>query len=240
MADDSPYTGLDFGGKTGREWLAEFRADIGAVLQALDDWQDAARTIAYEAQDYNFSPGTRLEVPGWFDTLTSIIALWCDVELHIDPTSLCTFRRRMRDFEGHRRVLPSGKVGLHRVSMTDVEIESCIWTARETFDRFFHATLARATEEEQQRVMEQRSFTAAVPLTEEDVAILRALADSRPMLLTQEQIEGAIPKNAVALRTIQSRLPRLCKDEVGFVERPEGKRSGYWITQKGLSAIGRI
>lgn len=69
-------------------------------------------------------------------------------------------------------------------------------------------------------------------VTEEDWAILTSLAKASPRLLTQEQIEGAIPGLAVALRTIQKRLPILV--EKGLVCQPEGKRSGYGATCAGL------
>jgi hypothetical protein len=156
MAEQNPYDGfLDFGGKAGRDWLAEFRADLKTILTVLNDWQATVRDIGYSAMDCNFSPGTQLEMPSCFLTLTSIVALWCDAELRIDPTPICDFHRRMDDFRGHNRLAPGlrGKVYLHRVPMTDAEIESCMAVAKQPFDRVLHATLARATAEQQVEAM---------------------------------------------------------------------------------------
>jgi hypothetical protein len=55
MRDGKQYDGfLDHGGKTGREWLAEFRADASLIVDALDTWYEAAVTITYGAMDCNF------------------------------------------------------------------------------------------------------------------------------------------------------------------------------------------
>ena len=146
---------LDFSGKQGRKWLDGFRSDLRAIIEVLEDWHEAAYRVETDAQDYNYSPAMGFSVPSWFLTLTSIVALWCDTELHIDPSALTEFKRRMRDFRGNKRAMPNGKVELHRVPMTDEEIEACFWTAKETWERVFHATLARATEAEQKAVEAQ-------------------------------------------------------------------------------------
>jgi hypothetical protein len=85
-------------------------------------------------------------------------------------------------------------------------------------------------------VADQESPPAMVYLTEEDFAILAALADAHPMLLTQRQIEKSL-KLEVSARTIQSRLPILLGKNL--VCRPEGKRSGWGITHLGRNAISR-
>ena len=72
-----------------------------------------------------------------------------------------------------------------------------------------------------------------VYLTDEDWAILTALADA-PKLLTQEEIAGATSER-VAVRTIQRRLKVL--EGKGLVCRPEGKRSGWGLTDTGLEAV---
>ena len=74
---------------------------------------------------------------------------------------------------------------------------------------------------------------AMVHLTEEDSAILNALAKAHPKLLTQKQIEGT--GLDVSNRTIQSRLPILLNK--GLVCLPEGKRSGWGLTTPGLKII---
>lgn len=143
-----PMTGSWISAANPRKWLAEFRSDFGSIIRALDDWKAAACSITYGANDCNFSPRTKLDIPSWFNTLTQIIALWCDVELHIDPSPLCEFRRRMHDFKGHHGMLPDGRTGLIRKPMTDREIDDCIWIALDTYDRVLHATLAMASEEQ--------------------------------------------------------------------------------------------
>jgi repressor of nif and glnA expression len=79
---------------------------------------------------------------------------------------------------------------------------------------------------------------ATVHLTTEDAEILRALADAHPVLQTQEEIEGATRKRKggqyVAVRTIRRRLPILKRK--GLVCQPEGKRSGWGLTEAGLKA----
>ena len=140
---------LGFGkSKTGQQWLAEFRKDLASIVEALDVWQQIAADISCEAMSCNSSPGSSLTVPLWFQNLTSIIALWSDVELHIDAAPICEFRRKMLDLVPRSRLMP-GKVGTCRGTMTDLEIETCLSTARETFDRVFRATLARASEKQQ-------------------------------------------------------------------------------------------
>ena len=141
---------LGFGkSKTGQQWLAEFRKDLSSIVEALDVWQQIAADISCEAMSRNSSPGSRLTVPWWFQNLTRIIALWSDVELHIDAAPLCEFRAKMLDLVPRSRLMPGGNVGTYRGTMTDREIEACLSTARETFDRVFHATLARASEKQQ-------------------------------------------------------------------------------------------
>jgi len=72
-----------------------------------------------------------------------------------------------------------------------------------------------------------------VYLTEEESAILGALAEVHPKLLTQQQIVGT--GLDVSPRTIQTRLPILVSK--GLVCRPEGKRSGWGLTDRGLKII---
>ncbi|MBN1394759.1 MAG: hypothetical protein JW959_07025 [Pirellulales bacterium] len=136
---------LDFGEKQGAEWLAEFRDNQAAIIEALDDWQQAAKWIAVDAQEYNLSPGMGFSVPPWFSTLTDILTLWCDAELHIAPTALVEFKRRMLDFKGYKEAMPDGMIELRRVPMTDDEIDACFYSAKETWNRIFHASLARTT-----------------------------------------------------------------------------------------------
>ncbi len=77
-----------------------------------------------------------------------------------------------------------------------------------------------------------------VHVTDEDWHILQALRANHPKLLTQEQIEGAIPQSRVALRTIQKRLPIL-RDEKKLVVQPEGARSGWGLSRDGFALSSR-
>ena len=70
--------------------------------------------------------------------------------------------------------------------------------------------------------------------TREERLILRALATARG-LLTQEEIEAAIPGLAVSVRTIQRRLKKL--ETNGLVARPKGPRKGWAITPAGMEAV---
>jgi len=69
---------------------------------------------------------------------------------------------------------------------------------------------------------------------EEDLSILRALAERPNYRLNQDQIE-ARTKPRVSRRTISSRMPHLLSD--GLVALPRGKKGGYTITPRGLDLL---
>jgi DNA-binding transcriptional ArsR family regulator len=75
----------------------------------------------------------------------------------------------------------------------------------------------------------------APALDDEDVRILRALAEQRPTLQTPDQIETG---SRVSHRTISARLQSLRKD--GLVQQPKGPKSGTAITKDGLNLLKKI
>jgi hypothetical protein len=102
---------LDHGGKTAQEWLQEFRSDPQAVREAIDAWQLTASDILVDIQDcMELNDRRHLDVPGWFSNLTSILALWADVELRIDPTALCEFNEEVQGYRSRNVIAPGGKV----------------------------------------------------------------------------------------------------------------------------------
>jgi hypothetical protein len=145
----SPYRGyIDHDGKTGRQWLSEFRSDLSSALNALEAWQQTAYAISCDARDCNAFPKNHLEIPSEFRNLTRILALWSDVELRIDPSPLVEFLRRLHNFApGKHHALPSNVFSL-RTPMTDEEIEQVLSKAGDAFDRIYHATLAIGDEKQ--------------------------------------------------------------------------------------------
>jgi DNA-binding MarR family transcriptional regulator len=70
---------------------------------------------------------------------------------------------------------------------------------------------------------------------EETARIIEALAENAPMLLTQEAIEH---EARVARRTVSARLPKLL--DAGWVEQPNGPKSGTTITDAGKTLLAQI
>ena len=147
---------LDSGDRTGRDWLEEFRGDLHSLIAALDDWKQSAVELLYEAMDHNAGFPQRFSVPLHFQVLTDIIALWCDSQLHIDPTPLTEVRRRFNAFAEHSAAGPHGELIKVRVSMTDEEMEGMMHKAMDVFNRVFHASLARFPDQEQRDAIQKR------------------------------------------------------------------------------------
>jgi hypothetical protein len=79
-----------------------------------------------------------------------------------------------------------------------------------------------------------RKPARAVSLTPEDEAILRALKQDDPTLMTQEAISGIVRKS---VRTVATRLQYLRDKKL--VDNPQGERKGNGITAAGLELLGR-
>jgi hypothetical protein len=75
---------------------------------------------------------------------------------------------------------------------------------------------------------------AGPSVDDEDVSILRALAEARPRRVSQDHIASRT-KPRVSRRTVSERMPRLLAD--GLAALPRGKKMGYTITQPGLDLL---
>src|SRR5690349_7094700 len=70
-------------------WLTRFREDPFQIDDACALWYNQADGFV---DDLNYPETARTELPEGLDDLTQLLALWCDVELHIDPTALTEFQ----------------------------------------------------------------------------------------------------------------------------------------------------
>ncbi len=138
---------------SGRDWLEDFRKDLHSVLFSLADWKEMAVDTMYAAMDCNDGGSDPLSVPFEFKILTDIIALWCDAELHVDPTALTEVRRHFLAFQGGNRAGPGFSIVRTNVPMSDDEMEEMMHKAMDVFERVRHATLARFSTEQQEKVV---------------------------------------------------------------------------------------
>jgi hypothetical protein len=224
--ENNPYDGfMDHDrGKTGRQWLLDFRSDVCSALDALDTWQQAAYSIACDAWDCNTYPENRLRIPSGFRNLTQIVALWSDVELHIDPTLICEFLRRLDNFTYQNRIGPKGDIVFSQISMTAQEIEEVLFKARYTFDRIFHATLAISGEVQLEKWKASQSakidsgnkFPALLPESQEVRDLCQKLQRELPEGHKQSEIArdvaGGDDKKAQSLLRQARRFPHLWKN----------------------------
>ena len=74
------------------------------------------------------------------------------------------------------------------------------------------------------------------PLDDTEVKILRRLASSVGVVLTQEDLMARNAANADR-KTVGNRLNRLMGDDVGYVKRPKGRKRGYIITSRGVERL---
>jgi len=162
LRDSAGYDGpLDIGpGPSGKDWLDEFRKDLSSIIHALLTWKECAIDTMYQALDFNagndgsFSYDGPFSVPKEFRTITDIVALWCDSELHIDPSALTEVRRRFEAFEGKKTGTPWKPVKVC-FSMDDQEIEEMMHKAMDVFDRAYHKSLARFNTKEREAINKQ-------------------------------------------------------------------------------------
>ena len=136
--------------------LKNFENNPDSIVHALETWMGDSISAGFKAQSLNhgieFSKSP--DFPPYFVNLTTLIALWCDVELHIDPSPFFEFHRRLltclphdhfefkkwpaRDFRTDIEITKG-----YRVPLSDEEINDLVVKAGELFRRVLNATLAR-------------------------------------------------------------------------------------------------
>lgn len=135
------------------------------------------------------------------------------------------------------------------LSVNDVKRLSLAKVARELASSKTHEGRAssgepqlplEAHEQEQPHPLQDNLYSPVTPdaqatIDSEDEAILRALKDGKPRLLTQDRIEAA---SDVSRRTISARMVRLLN--LQLVEQPRGSRKGTTITSRGENILNAL
>ena len=155
--DSSRYhDGFD-GDMTESDWLDEFRKKPESVIHALETWANVVRSLSWDVTDLNHNLAPKYGAfPPYFHRLTQIIALWCDVQLHIDPTPFFDVLARMAEALPHQRQIifkypvksaeDYVKDDNYRVALSDEDIQKLSGQWGTLWHRVLHATLALAPE----------------------------------------------------------------------------------------------
>jgi len=158
------------------EWLDRFRTVPGEAIRAIGTWREWVVDIYWRAVDaIEANDNSEFRPDLDFGNLTSIIALWCDVELKIDPSELCELNRRFQAFRPRRqaRPLPDPGYDIVYTPLTEQEVEDLMSKALVKWDRILHATSVVAP---QRVVSSTRSLMEGVSLL--DAATAASEGDS--------------------------------------------------------------
>ncbi len=141
-------------------------------------------------------------------------------------------------------VWPTARLAKEAELLWDETCRACDWLADNgCHDAPVRPAKTRDTDESLRQYQAVRQYLhaktnrkpgRAVPLTPEDEAILRALAQDHPTTMSQETLAEL---TKVSVKTVGKRLAYLT--ECKLVHRPRGPHGGSGLTPAGLKMVGR-